>query len=108
MKTEFEISQVIEKIEVDGETFVPLVELLDMALEDIFGTAENLSPMIEVYREGDTGFGIVGHHFDDRVGFTLAFEKGWKEFQLSIDDARSMKIDQLRLFDQLREWGFKI
>lgn len=96
------------QITVKDETFVPILELCYMALEDIFGKdiEEGCNQMVEVFNDNNA-IGVVTTYFDSRIGFTLNFEKGWKEFEISVDGER-MKIDQLQLFDKLRKWGYKI
>jgi hypothetical protein len=105
-----DISKIIEKINYKGEEFVPIVELLQMAMDDIYGNCEEgMASFLSVHKEDHgSAFGIVTHFYDDRVSFTLAYEKGWKDFKLCIGEGTDMKLDQLQLFDKLREWNFKL
>jgi hypothetical protein len=110
-KKELELKQIGEETEINGEWFVPILELLQMAMDDIFGanSEKGMSEMVEVFNENDKdeAFGVVTSYYDTRIGFTFNYEKGRKEFELSADGDRLM-LDQLQLFDKLREWGFKI
>lgn len=104
------LKQINLETKIGDLTFVPILELCYIALQDIYGDncEKDCTSMVEVYNDKEIGFGVVTHYFDSRVGFSLNLEKGWKEFQLSIDDSKHMKLDQLKLFDKLREWGFEI
>jgi hypothetical protein len=101
-----------KEIEIDGKKFIPIVELCKMQLRRIYG--DNFEKDFRVdklpqdinWKAG--AFGVIGTYFSDRVGFTLQLNEGWKEFELTCGDQRSMMIDQLEMFDQLRSWGFAI
>jgi hypothetical protein len=96
---------------IGDETFVPMLELCYMALADVYGAnvEDNCASIVEVYdnEQRHDEFGVVTHYFDSRVGFTLHLQRGYREFELSVDGNRMM-IDQLQLFDKLRDWNFDI
>lgn len=100
-----------KETEIGGVKIIPIVELLKSQLHHIYGGSfEEHFKVDEVLIDDETDpqkFGVVGHYFDDRVGFSLHLQENWKEFELSCGDASDMMIDQLEMFDQLREWGFK-
>ena len=106
-----ELKQIALETKIGDETFVPILELCYIALANIFGenAEERCSEMVEVYNNNnqDEQFGVITHYFDSRIGFALILQEGWKEFSISADGSM-LKIDQLKLFDKLREWGFKI
>lgn len=108
---DLELKQIALETKIGDETFVPILELCYMALRDIFGekAEEQCTDMVEVHNNNnrDEEFGVITHYFDSRIGFSLNLQEGWKEFELSVD-SKMMKINQLQLFDKLREWGFKI
>jgi hypothetical protein len=96
---------------IGDETFVPILELCYIALADVYGpnVEDNCAEFVEVYdnEQRHEEFDVVTHYFDSRVGFTLHLQNGYREFELSVDGNRMM-IDQLQLFDKLRDWNFDI
>lgn len=104
-----DLSEIITQINHKGTEFVPIVQLSEIALQQIFGNIEDgISEFLECYNEGESAFGVVCHYYDQRVGFTLNLEIGYKDFQLSIGDNKDLRLDKLILFDKLREWGFDL
>ncbi len=105
-----ELKKLSEEIEIKGVKITPIVELLKSQLRRIYGqNFESDFKVQEILTEDiDEKFGVIAYYFDDRIGFTLNLQEGWKEFQLSCGDQSDMMIDQLEMFDQIREWGFLI
>lgn len=89
--------------------FIPMVHLLEMTMNDIYGSdhKEYMSGKYEFVNGNGEGFGLITNYFDSRIGFTFQLEGGWKEFIISVDGAR-LKINQIQLFDKIREWGFEV
>jgi hypothetical protein len=98
-----------KEIEIDSKKIIPIVELCKMQLRRIYGNNfEEYFRVDEIPVDDGDSFGVIGTYISDRIGFTLQLKDGWKEFELTCGDQRSMMIDQLEMFDQLRKWGFEI
>ncbi len=100
------VKSIALETEIDGKTFVPILELCYMSLREIFGNnaEEDCTEFVEVYHNGEEEFGCVIFYFDIRIGFTLTLGTHC-EFEISADGNR-LNINQLALFDKLRSWGF--
>lgn len=107
-----ELIQIGQKIKHNGKFFIPIVELCKSQLYRIWGKFPNKDLKIEEIlidkQEDPIGFGVIAYHYDTRIGFTLNLEDNWKEFKLSCGEGTDMMLNQLEMFDKLREWGFKI
>ena len=99
------------QIEFEGRKFTPIVELALIALEGIW----NYRPDADIIEQNvvtddhDHSCGCILQTKDDeRIGFTLNFKDGYKEFQLSIGDSKNMMLDQFKLYEMLFKWHFDV
>jgi hypothetical protein len=109
------LSQLTEKISHNGEEFVPLVRLYEMAVTNIYTFVPEYE--IELIGYEEPTFGIVTRDIDDRKrnGFTLnvPYEFGFRfEFDLSLDNEQASSsgstLNQYELFQKLHEWHFDV
>jgi hypothetical protein len=107
-----QLNKLAEEIEINGVKITPIVELLKSQLVKIYG--KNFESDFEVKEiltdHQDEKFGVVATYFDDRIGFSFNNQDHWREFELTCGNGNQseMMINQLEMFDQIREWGFLI
>lgn len=110
MDNKLELGRITKNITVDDETFIPMVRLFNMAMNDIYGpTAAEDYEILDIlnHNDQDEEFGLIVMYCDSRMGFTLNLQHGYKEFAISSDGSK-LNMDQLQLFDKLREWRFQL
>lgn len=109
-----DINMIVANLEIDGKVICPLVELCYDRLKDIYGDSREEFSIKRSATIGNShfeapGFYLECKYFDTEFIFKLTFEEDNKEFSLSVSGADSrIMIDQLKMFDQLRLWGFDI
>lgn len=84
----------------------PLLSLTKMALTQIWGDTFELK-VINIVR-AEIGGGIIAESDPQyRIGFSVDFENGQRDFKLTIN-SQEMMLDKLVLFQKLFEWHFDV
>lgn len=103
------LSDLTKEIEIDGEKFVPMLELLKLSLSMIIYDFEWQIGSIKYIDNEDEGYGIMAKSDNNEdLGFTYDIVNGQKDFQLSVGHHKRMMVDKLLLFNSMYSWYFDI
>ena len=99
------LSDLIKEIEVNGEKFVPIIELAKYCYNKIFNEIPILDDH-ELLSEGDS-CGLISYYENERISLTHDKDDRFYSFTFYIS-GEELKVNQFELFNKLFEWHFDI